>query len=89
MTHKNKISELDTNANRGLRLEAERTKRGYSVIACPIVGVEDFSDTEIRLKSHGGKVTVRGKRLALSVLESGAVEIFGKVEEISFGYGKN
>ena len=89
MTHRNKIGELDTNANRGLRLEAERTKRGYSVIACPIVGVEDFSDTEIKLKGHGGRITVRGKRLMLSVLESGAVEILGKVEDISFGYGKN
>lgn len=89
MTRRNKNGEQEIGSLRGLRLEAERTKKGYSIIACPIVGVEDFSDTEIKLKGHGGRITVRGKRLMLSVLESGAVEILGKVEDISFDYGKN
>ena len=89
MTEKNKSKKSDKGLIRGLRIEAVRTKNGYSLLACPILGVEDFSETEIKLKSHGSKITIRGKRLVLSILESGAVEILGKVEEIIFGYGKN
>lgn len=88
MTSKKKNTQRGATLPHGLRLEAERTAKGYSIVACPIIGVEDFSDTEIQLKSHGGRISVLGQRLILSVLESGAVEIIGKVEDIKFAYGK-
>lgn len=74
---------------RGFRMEAQRCGRGLCLVACPIVGIEDFSDAEVKLKSHGGRIRIGGKRLSVTVLEGGAIEIVGRIEEIGFGYGKN
>ncbi len=71
------------------RLEAERSRHGMSVIISGIIGINDFTDERVLLKSHGGRITVSGKRLTVSVFEHNCVEIVGKVEDIGFGYGKN
>lgn len=73
----------------GFRLEAERNGGGITLVACPVIGIEDLSDCEVRLKTHSGRISVLGKRLSVGLLEGGAVEISGKVENINFGYGKN
>ena len=74
---------------KGFHLEADRESRGMSVIISDIIGISDFSDSLIYLQSHGGRITVSGRNLLLCVLEGGNVEIAGKVEGISFKYGKN
>lgn len=71
------------------RLEANRSTKGLSILLSGIIGVRDFSDEEITLLSHGGKIIVIGKKLFISVYENGNVEIQGKVLEIKFCYGKN
>lgn len=70
-------------------MEADRTGRGMSLILCGIIGISDFSDSYIHLLSHGGRITVTGRGLFISVYENGSVEIVGRVEGISFKYGKN
>ena len=65
------------------------TRGGISVIISGIIGISDFSDNIIHLQSHGGRIVVCGSRLLLGVLDGGNVEIVGKVEGISFKYGKN
>jgi len=89
MTANEKKKADSGTVKRTFRLEAERGARGMNLVACPIVGIEKFSDTEICVKGHGGKITVCGKRLSVTLLEGGAVEIIGKVADIHFGYGKN
>lgn len=74
---------------KGFHLEADRDGRGISVIISGIIGISDFSDNIIHLQSHGGRIVVCGSRLLLGVLDGGNVEIVGKVEGISFKYGKN
>lgn len=74
---------------KGFHLEADRDSRGMSVMISGIIGISDFSDSLIYLQSHGGRITVSGRGLLLCVLEGGIVEIVGKVEGISFKYGKN
>ena len=74
---------------RSFALEARRTAKGIDLMLCPVVGIEKLSETEIQIKGHGGKVSITGKRMVVDVLEGGAVEIVGKIEGISFGYGKN
>ncbi len=71
------------------RLEANRNARGMSILLSGIIGVSDFSDESIMLKSHGGRINVVGKKLFISVFENNNVEITGKVLEIIFSYGKN
>lgn len=70
-------------------IEAERCVRGISLTVDGVIGIEDFSEEHVALKSHGGRVNVSGKRLKICVFESGAVEITGRVEDMRFGYGKN
>ncbi len=71
------------------RLEAVRCSRGMSLIFSGIICVDAFEETEILLKSHGGRIHIVGKRLGLTVFENNSLEIKGRVEGIGFGYGKN
>ena len=70
-------------------LEANRTRGGMGVFIGGIVGISDFSDESIYLKSHSCKISVEGKKLSIKIYENKSVEIFGKVENIRFTYGKN
>ncbi len=54
-----------------------------------VVGIREYSDTDITLATHGGIVGIVGKRLALTVYEGNSVEIVGRIEEVTFCYGKN
>lgn len=93
MTEENKTKSSPLKeAPKGLsafHLEADRSRSGLSVILSGIIGISDFSDSFIDLKGHGGRISVHGKKLFISVYENGSVEIVGRVEEIIFKYGKN
>ena len=71
------------------RLEMSRSVHGMTVIVNGVVGIGDLTRECVTLKSHSGRVTVSGKRLEICIFESHAVEICGRVEDISFSYGKN
>ena len=71
------------------RLEANRTSRGICTMLSGVIGISDFSDERVVLLSHGGRIMISGKRLFINVFENNNVEIVGKVEEISFRYGKH
>lgn len=70
-------------------LEANRCGKGMSIILSGIIGISDFSDSLIELKSHGGRICVTGKRLFINVYQNNSVEIVGKIEEICFRNGRN
>ena len=69
-------------------MEASRVGRGISVVLSGVIGISDYSETEILLKSHGGKIRINGQRLMLSIYEDNTAEIVGRIEEIGFGYSK-
>jgi hypothetical protein len=69
-------------------MEACRVGRGISVVLSGVIGISDYSETKILLKSHGGKIRICGQRLMLSIYEDNTAEIVGRIEEIGFGYGK-
>lgn len=71
------------------KLEVERHRSGMSLQFSGIIGINDFSDSCIELKSHSGKIKISGKRLNVTLFENSNLEIFGRVEEIGFSYGKN
>jgi len=86
------VSEKINNRTKGLsgfHLEADRSSKGLSVVLSGIIGISDFSDSFIHLKGHGGRISVYGKKLFISVFENGSVEIVGRVEGINFKYGRN
>ena len=69
-------------------LEASRAGRGISVALSGVIGISDYSETEIILKSHGGKIRISGQHLMISIYEDNNAEIVGRIEEIGFGYSK-
>ena len=90
MTDKSKVRPTETaKPSMAFHLEADRCPKGMSVLLSGIIGISDFSDAVIELRSHGGRITVKGQRLNISVFDGGSVEIIGRVEEVAFKYGKN
>lgn len=92
MTEKNKKSDSPSSIAPSLssfHLEANRSRRGLSLLVGGIIGISDFSDESVMLMSHSGRVTVLGRRLSICVYENNTVEISGRVEDINFTYGKN
>jgi hypothetical protein len=73
----------------GFQLVADRDRAGLAIMLTGIIGITDFSDEFIHLKGYGGRISVRGKGLFISIYENHTVEVVGRVEEISFNYGKN
>ena len=69
-------------------MEASRVGSGISIALSGVIGISDYSESEIILKSHGGKIRICGKRLMLSIYEDNTAEIVGRIEEIGFAYGK-
>ena len=70
-------------------VEIARSRHGIRAVVEGVLGIEEFTDERIEIKNHGGRVKISGKRLNLCVFEGRAVEINGRVEDISFSYGKN
>ncbi|MBO5206849.1 MAG: YabP/YqfC family sporulation protein [Clostridia bacterium] len=73
----------------GFFIDGKRCGGGMSVAFGRIISIKEYSKERIELLSHGGRVILTGRRLSLSVYEGGTVEVLGRIEEISFTYGKN
>ena len=68
-------------------IEADRSESGFSVFVSGIIGITDFTDESVMLKSHFGRVCIQGKRLTVCVYEGNTVEVGGRVEDIRLVYG--
>ena len=88
MTDKNSKDKLPPRAFSQFHLEADRCSAGMCMTLSGVVALTELSDESVTLKSHGGCVNVRGKRLKICVFENKTVEIKGKVAEVAFVYGK-
>ena len=70
-------------------IEADRSPSGLSVKVGGIISITDYSEERISMKGHGGRLTVLGNRLRMTVYEDKTVEILGRVEVMEMKYGKN
>lgn len=90
MTQKdNETKKTSKSPPHSFHLEACRIRGGMSIVVGGIIGISDFGDGEVTLKTHSGRVSVTGKGLSVTVYEGGSVEIVGFAKEIKFAYGKN
>lgn len=71
------------------RMEGERCSRGIVLRFAGIIGINHFSEEEIEINNHSGRILVFGKRMNVTVFENRQVEILGRVETVEFKYGKN
>lgn len=87
------MPKSDININQALsssfRLEAERQGNNLKMYISGIIGISDYTEEEIMLVSHGGRLNIKGKNIRLTVFESNTVEIIGKITGVEFLYGKN
>ena len=70
-------------------LELDMAQGGFSVVISGVKRVKSLSDTEVTLACAGTALTVRGKRLMLSLYEDKSVKISGKVEVFELENTKN
>ncbi len=79
---------METLRTSPFHLEMKKSKRGAVLVVSGIMNISEYSESMIGLVSHSGRVYVSGEYLTISVLEDRVVEIYGKIEEVSFSYGK-
>ncbi|MBO5907307.1 MAG: YabP/YqfC family sporulation protein [Clostridia bacterium] len=70
-------------------IEVNRIKRGISLVASGVIGINDFGEDRAVLMTHGGRIIISGDRLTVLIYEHNTVEISGKISEVGFTYGKN
>ena len=69
-------------------LEMRKGKRGGIISVGNVVSVAELSEDKIELLSRGGRMSVGGEGLTLSVFEERSVEIAGKIMSIEIQYGR-
>lgn len=70
-------------------IEIEKRGKGAVMVVTGIIGVSDFSDSDVCLVSHGGRFRIKGSKLSLLTFENRTVEVSGKIEGVELLYGKN
>ena len=73
----------------GFHIEGDRIVSGILLRCTGIMGVDEYSKEEILLKSHRGRMLVKGNNISLAVFEQNTIELSGKIEELKFIYGKS
>ena len=79
---------LSTLSSSSFHVEMKKSSRGLIAVASGVMSVNEYTDTSVELLSHSGRVSFIGESLGISVLEGKVVEIYGKITEVRFGYGK-
>ena len=62
----------------------ELSKRGKisSAVIGGVIGILDFSDKNVFLATHSGRINISGERLNVTIFENKTIQITGKIAEI-------
>ena len=69
-------------------MEIKKSSRGAVAVVSGVMSVSEYTDSQVELLSHSGRMCVLGECLEVSVLEGRVIEIFGKITEVKFSYGR-
>ena len=72
-----------------LYITAGKSRSEMTIAFAGILSVTELSTEHIEINTASGTVSILGKNLRLSVFENKTVEVLGRVEEVSFGYGRS
>jgi len=75
-------------ASRGFYLEATRCAKGLSFEVGRVIGISEYSEEKLSVKTQGGRVVFKGQRIALVIYEGRTIRVSGRIEEVKFIYGK-
>ena len=79
---------LSTITPSSFHVEMKKSSRGAVAVISGVMSVGEYTDSSIELISHSGRATIAGESLGISVLEGRTVEVYGRITEVKFGYGK-
>ena len=71
-----------------LGVEIRKSSRGAVAVVSGVMSISAYTEGEVELLSHSGRVSFIGESLGVSVLEGRVVEVYGRITEVRFGYGK-
>lgn len=69
-------------------VEMKKSSRGAVAVISGVMSVSEYTENSVELLSHSGRVRILGEALGISVLEGRVIEIYGRITEVKFGYGK-
>ena len=75
------LSQLTSLAS-GFHIEMDKCGGGFSLICNGVLGIREFSATDICLKLPRLSILVSGTGLSVTVLEGKTVEILGRISEV-------
>ena len=61
-----------------LNIEIRKSSRGSVAVIMGVMSIGEYTESNIELLSHSGRVGIMGESLSISVLEGRTVEIYGK-----------
>lgn len=69
-------------STRPVAIEIRKSRARSTLAVSGIVAIEELSREKIVLTTHGGRITVLGTALVLSVFEGRAAEVTGKIKGV-------
>lgn len=89
MTGNKKSMRIGVAGGAPVNFELRKNSRNSTALICGIISINSYSDSQLELLSHSGRIFVNGEHLELILLESRTLEIYGRITEVKFAYGKN
>ena len=81
-------SILSSISSSAFHIEIRKSSRGAIAVVSGVMSIGEYTDTTVELLSHSGRMNLIGESLGVSVLEGRVVEVYGKITEVRFTYGR-
>lgn len=69
-------------------VEIKKSSRGAVAVVSGVMSIGEYTERNIEILSHSGRMNIEGESLGITVLEGRVVEIFGRITEVKLSYGK-
>ena len=92
MTGKRKMLRLSTIlssiSSSAFHIEIKKSSRGAIAVVSGVMSIGEYTDSSVELLSHSGRMHLLGESIGISVLEGRVVEVYGRITEVRFSYGR-
>lgn len=75
-------------APRPFHMEADSIRGTMTLILCEVRHIDSLDEGQIFFRCGGGKVSVQGDHLLLSIFGERRAQVCGKIREVRFFYGE-
>jgi hypothetical protein len=93
MTGKRKMLRLSTIlssiSSSAFHIAIKKSSRGAVAVVSGVMSIGEYTESEVELLSHSGRMSLVGDSLGISVLEGRVVEVYGRITEVRLSYGRS